>query len=241
MEFDIGERTLPPGFDECAPGEAFVKLGVGLLERDSPAPYSFGHAYPVRIRPETTLTLDDTSARFRQRLQAAPDRFGYDLTVDVRLDDTTMTIDYTLENLGSETINTEQYLHNFCCFDGAPLSAAYTVTTSYECEVCDSTGALLAKPLSGPVRQIDSRTFGFDPSAAEDRAKVFVRPVRSEPTQQWSITHSETGTALTVEADQSPPVSAIYVTREQISLEMNVMIGVTPGDTARWSRRYTFQ
>lgn len=241
MEFDIGERTLPPGFDGCAPGESFVKIGVGRLERDSADPYSFGHVYPVLTRPETTMTAERSRARFAQRLEPADTPFGYELTVDVRLEGDAMSLDYSLANLGTAAFETEQYLHNFCCFDGAPLSPDYTVTVGYECTICDSIGARLEEPATALVRQIDGRTFGFDATSSDERAKVFFRPVEAEARQRWSLGNAATGTAMTIEADQPPLVSALFVTREQVSLEMNVAVTVEPGATARWTRRYQLQ
>lgn len=238
MEFDIGERTLPPGFDGCAPGEPFVKIGVGLLERDSPDAYSFSHVYPVRARPETALSTGRSHARFTQRLDPGEIAIGYELTVDVRVAEDTLTLDYALENLGDTAFETEQYLHNFCTLDGAPLSPDYTVDVSYDCAVCDSVGNRLEEPATALVRQLDRRSFGFDPTAPEERTKVFFRPIGAAPRQRWSIANEATGTAMTVEADQPPLVSALYVTGEQISLEMNVAVTVEPGETERWARRY---
>jgi hypothetical protein len=238
MEFDIGERTLPPGFDRCAVGDCFVKIGVGLLERDSADAYSFPHVYPVRVRPHTTLSAERSRARFVQRLEPGETPIGYDLAVDVRLEGDAITLDYALANLGEAAFETEQYLHNFCCLDGAPLSPDYTVTVDYDCTVCDSTGTRLDEPATMLVRRIDSRTFGFDASTPEERTKLFFRPIGAEPRQRWSIENSATGTALAVEADQPPLVSALYVTADQISLEMNVAVTVEPGATARWTRRY---
>jgi len=240
MEFDIGERTLPPGFDGCAPGDAFVKIGVGLLERDSDAAYSFSHVYPVRLRPETTLTADRSRARFVQRLEPGDTPIGYELSVDVRLEGNKATLEYALENLGAEAFETEQYLHNFACLDGAPLSPDYTVAVGYDCTVCDSIGSRLAEPATALVRSIDSRTFGFDAATSEERAKVFFRPLEAEGRQRWSIENAATTTRMTIEADRPPLVSALYVTHEQISLEMNVAVTVGPGTTARWTRRYEF-
>ncbi|MFW6291915.1 MAG: hypothetical protein ACOC7V_06255 [Spirochaetota bacterium] len=241
MEFDIGERTLPPGFDGCAPGEPFVKIGVGLLERDLPDAYSFSHHYPVRTRPETTLSAERSRARFTQRLDPGDIRIGYELAVDVRLEGNAITLDYALENLGSAPFETEQYLHNFCTLDGAPLSPDYTVDVGYDCTVCDSVGNRLEAPATALVRQLDSRTFGFDPSGPEERTKLFFRPIGAAPRQRWSIANEATGTAMTVEADQPPLVSALYVTGDQISLEMNVAVTVEPGAAARWTRRYDLE
>lgn len=241
MEFDIGERTLPPGFDGCAPGEAFVKIGVGLLERDSPDPYSFGHVYPVRTRPETVLSAERSRARFTQRLEPGDTPIGYELTVDLRLEGNAATLDYALENLGTVAFETEQYLHNFCALDGAPLSPDYTVTVDYDCTVCDSVGNRLDEPVSALVRQVDGRSFGFTSAAPEERAKVFFRPIGAEARQRWSIGNGATGTAMSIEADQPPLVSALYVTGDQISLEMNVALTVEAGAPTRWTRRYEFE
>ncbi len=241
MEFDIGERTVPPGFEGCRPGERFVKIGVGLLERESADPYRFAGTYPVRARPDTSVSIEKTRARFTQELEPREEPLGYRLVVDLAVQGNSVKIDYALRNLGEAPFQTEQYLHNFSCFDNAPLSTDYSVSIDYAYEVCDSIGNRLDEPDTGLVRPVDPRTFGFDPSAAEERRKLFFRPTEGDARHRWSIDNEATGTGMTIEADRPPQISALYVTRDQISPEMNVTRTVEPNATARWTRCYEFR
>ena len=241
MEFDIGERTVPPGFDGCSPGGCFLKIGVGLLERESDDPYRFAYTYPVRARPDTLVSIEKTRARFVQVLEPGEVPLGYELICDLAVQGNSLRIDYALRNLGEAPVRTEQYLHNFSCFDNAPLSTDYTVSVDYAYEVCDSIGNRLDEPEAGLVRPLDSRTLGFDPSAAEERRKLFFRATEGDARYQWSINNEATGTGMTIEADRPPQISALFVTRDQISPEMNVTSSIEPNATAAWTRRYEFR
>ena len=241
MEFDIGERTTPPGYELCSPGGCFTKIGVGRLERPDSDPYKLGSTYPVRVRPETTVEAESSRAAFHQVLETDEQAPGYDLTVHLVVDGNTLTIDYALQNLGETTFATEQYLHNFSRLDDAALSTDYRVSLDYECEICDSLGTRLDPPKTTLIRPDGAHAFTFDVSATEERAKLFFRPTGASARQRWSIENRSTGTGMTIEADRPPQVSALWATREQVSPEMNVTLSIEPGATARWSRRYEFR
>ena len=241
MEFDIGERTTPPGYALSPPGGCFTKIGVGRLERPTPDPYKLGSTYPVRVRPETTVEAERSRAAFQQVLETDEHAPGYDLTVHLTVDGNTLTIDYALQNLGETTFATEQYLHNFSRLDDAALSADYVVSLDYDCEICDSLGAPLDPPQTTLIRPDGARAFTFDVCVAEDRAKLFFRPTGAPACQSWSIENRSTGTGMTIGADRPPQVSALWATRDQVSPEMNVTLTIEPGATARWSRRCEFR
>ncbi|TVQ18082.1 MAG: hypothetical protein EA382_18135 [Spirochaetaceae bacterium] len=241
MEFDIGERTTPPGYALSPPGGCFTKIGVGRLERPTADPYKLGSTYPIRVRPETTVEAESSRAAFHQLLETDEQAPGYELAVHLAVDGNTLTIDYALRNLGETTFVTEQYLHNFSRLDDAALSADYRVSLDYDCEICDSLGAQLDPPQTALIRPDGSRAFTFDVSVAQERAKLFFRPTGTPARQRWSVENRATGTGMTIEADRPPQVSALWATRDQVSPEMNVTLTIEPGATARWSRRYEFR
>lgn len=66
MEFDIGQesfQTDPPGYNEGANGSSFLKIGVGILRRNS-SPYNFSSSYPVVELAHTTTTWQRDRAHF---------------------------------------------------------------------------------------------------------------------------------------------------------------------------------
>jgi hypothetical protein len=70
MEFDIGQEPFqpdPPGYNEGSDGSAFLKIGVGILQRNASA-YNFSSNYPVVELARTTTTWESDRARFVQTL-----------------------------------------------------------------------------------------------------------------------------------------------------------------------------
>ena len=56
MEFDIGQESFqpdPPGYNEGTNGSPFLKIGVGILRRNS-SEYNFSSTYPVIELAQTT-------------------------------------------------------------------------------------------------------------------------------------------------------------------------------------------
>ena len=120
MEFDIGQETFqpdPPGYNEGKSGDPFLKIGVGILRRDGAA-YNFSTSYPIVERAHTTVTWQPDRAHFVQTLAGNANGYGCYLEEDVIVKNDRLTLSYLLRNTGSKPFTTEQYVHDFLCFNG---------------------------------------------------------------------------------------------------------------------------
>jgi hypothetical protein len=104
----------PLGYAEAAPGETFVKIGVGVLRRRDAEDYLFHAPYPVVQLGGWESRRGDLWVESRQRM-ATEDGWGYDYAKRVELHPhfAVLTITRTLHNTGSRTIDTDHYSHNF--------------------------------------------------------------------------------------------------------------------------------
>ena len=78
MEFDIGQEAFqpdPPGYNEGNNGAPFLKIGVGILQRNASA-YNFSANYPVVELAHTTVTWHEDRAQFVQTLTGSATALG---------------------------------------------------------------------------------------------------------------------------------------------------------------------
>src|SRR3954469_23760340 len=108
------EEFTAIGFNEAGMGGKFLKVGVGILKRDTPT-YDFVHTYPVLNEGKRTASATKSSVRLTQDLSDKETGWGYSYVKTVRLvpGKPQMVIEHVLKNTGTKPIETSVYCHNF--------------------------------------------------------------------------------------------------------------------------------
>jgi len=102
-------------FDGIAPGETFIKPGVGLLVRPDDEPYDWFRLYHLADGGSRSEEITEDSVLFRQSV-----RGYYEYEKRVRLtSDHSFTISHRLHWLCGKPLRGYHYNHNFFTFDGA--------------------------------------------------------------------------------------------------------------------------
>lgn len=250
MEFDIGQEAFqpdPPGYNEGANGDPFLKIGVGILRRDTSA-YNFSTNYPVVELARTTATWARDRVHFVQTLSGNAKGYSCRLEEDLIVKNDRLIMSYNLRNAGTKRFTAEQYLHNFVCFSGRTVGPNVKVSFPY---------AFTASPdvtpwsLPGKVRSIL-------PAAQPDvvriaNAVVYLNKISSVP-KIWiykppeytgpdllAAEHTETSQRLIIEASIPATYVGIWTTDYQVSPEQFLQITLAPGEEARFTRTYTFR
>lgn len=111
------------GYDDCAVGEWFPKIGTGWLKKNE-KPYFFYNQYELE---PLSFSFERESDRVVRFSCASGERNGYSYSYDktITLDESSFTISYRLENTGSKTLETDEYVHNFLCVAGRRIGPEY--------------------------------------------------------------------------------------------------------------------
>ena len=125
-EFRSSDGALD--YDQAKPGGLFVKLGVGVLRKNDDSPYQFMYTYPLVNGGKWTVHAGHRQVSFRQQLHS-PIGIAYDYEKTVSLDphEPVLTLEHSLKNTGTKTIDTEVYDHDFFMLDGAPSGPGMVV------------------------------------------------------------------------------------------------------------------
>ncbi len=229
-EFDI---LKPVRFDEARPGETFMKIGVGLLEKPADtAPYRFNGKYRM-VEPGTWSTdYGETWVEFKHTLH---DKYGYGYTYRKRMEllpgEPVLLISNSLENTGTRRIQTEQYNHNFFAIDDTPIGPDYRIDMFFTPTL--SADFSPAAGLDGNAlvffhdveKSLFTNIFGFD--ATTDHNHVIIR---------------NTATGAGVDIRGNYPISKynFWTDGQTICPELFVLVNIAPGESYSWSRKYTF-
>lgn len=98
------------GYEQARPGESFLKVGVGLLKRESEEPFDWFHRYEIADPGIRTLETSSAKAVFTHEL---PGIYSYVKTVEVTGGDS-FRISHSLA--AAESLELRHYCHNFFTF-----------------------------------------------------------------------------------------------------------------------------
>ncbi len=240
-EFDIGTRTNPPGFAEAALGEYFLKIGVGILEKDNQT-YHFFREYPFHEKATTQVEWHDHGALFTQTLTKSAQGFSYAMTVHLELLEHALKLTCRLKNTGTRSFQTEQYLHNFLSFSGHPLTADYTLKFPYAPPSIEIINAPEPPPFDLFV--LNGSTVGFNLSGKVPKGMGHCRvlpPAHDSSPNEVIVHHARTGQKLTLRASLPSHAFVIWTDYNQLSAEDFIRLDLDPAEEISFSRFYLFE
>ncbi|QHW32390.1 hypothetical protein GZH47_17290 [Paenibacillus rhizovicinus] len=221
------------GYDEAKPGEWFPKFGVGLLRRESDKGYEFMKPYEVRpyevdidqedesvlqftVHPEECLGY---AVRYRKRLKAEQD---------------SLRVDYELFNAGSRPIETNEYAHNFVCFDGETVGPDYTLAFTGE-------RSSSFKVLVGDIRaEEESVEWGSVP-VKDFYGRLYPGGEGGAMPSGWTLVHRPSGVRMSEDCGFPVELIAVWGMAHNVSPEVFAPVRIAPGETLTWSRTYRFE
>jgi hypothetical protein len=232
-EFDID--SPPPGFVEAKPGEPFLKIGVGVLERPDDSDYAFWKKYKIRTPGAWKIERSSDKITFQQNLQG-PNGWAYDYTkiLEAPAGGQSVRIMRRLKNTGTQTIKTDHYGHNFSRIDNLPAGTNYTLDFRFTPVLTADSRAQDCVAVKG-----QSLVFTTNPPAEVAiwvRLEGFQKPEDNE----IRMANHQTGAAMTITTDQPLAKLVFYSSGGVLCPEPFVRLVIPPGVTREWTTTYRF-
>lgn len=236
MEFDIIEHADagPPGFASAGEGEPFLKVGVGVL-RKTGGRYGFYKRYETLRSAPVEATWGDDFATFHQRCGLPDGSLAYRLDAEVRVRGRLVEISCRLENTGRKPFSTEQYAHNFFSLAGAPPGPGYQLELPREFSI-----ARMKPELLGAIGRRAVFTGSLSPDEALN-ADLRLAPAPASDAENFRVLHTGNGMGVKVGLSCASSRIAVHAARTYLCAEQFVRLGVDPGETHAWLRRYEFE
>ncbi len=225
-EFGI-EQAI--GYTDCPVGDSFPKLGVGLITRQDAEDYNFFKPQPV----EPFIMNAEQEAADRIRFEVEPrDSRGYAvrLVKTISIADKQLRIDYELDNVGTQAIETDEYYHNFVHVNGHSIGPDYELTLPFDLE---QVGELQ------PVFQAEGQKLSWREQPDKDFYLRLDTGLGGEQ-QSWMLQHKPSGVGMKETLYAPLYRFALWGKGHVVSPEMFVRIQLAPGEGMSWSRVYEF-
>jgi hypothetical protein len=227
------EEFTAIGFDQAGAGGKFLKVGVGILKRDTDT-YDFVHTYPVVNEGKRSESATKTQVRLTHELSDKDTGYGYSYEKTVRLvpGKPQMVIEHVLKNTGTKPIETAVYCHNFLTLgtgnENVTISAPFNISAD--------------KPFAPGAAEVSGKTIRYLRAVKEGESVT--SPIsgfgNSVSDYDFKVQNTKTGFGQRIRADQ--PLSRInfWSIRTNVSWEPYIAISLKPGETKRWTYTYDY-
>lgn len=227
------EEFTAIGFEEAGIGGKFLKIGVGILKRDTQT-YDFVHTYPVVNEGRRDFSATKTSIRLTQDLTDKDTGYGYHYIKIVRLvpGKPEMVIEHVLTNTGKKPIQTSVYCHNFLSLSAG--NANVVLTAPFKLEA--------SKPLQPDAAEINGNSLKYLRPVKEGESVTTPIAGFGDKVSDYDfkVMNTATGFGERIRGDQ--PLSRInfWSIRTIFSWEPYIAISLKPGETKRWTYTYDY-
>lgn len=220
------------GFDEAGMGGDFLKIGVGILKRDTEKE-DHVHPYPVVNAGTRGFSATKTSVRLTQKL-SDKGGYGYSYVKTVRLvpGKAQMIINHVLTNTGSKAIDTAVYCHNFLTL--SPGNENITITAPFAIQA--------ERPFAPDAAAVDGKTIRY--LRAMKEGESVTSPIGgfgdSAGDYDFTVMNTATGFGQRIRGDQPLARVNFWSIATNVSWEPYVAIALKPGQTKRWTYTYDY-
>ena len=215
-------------YDITPVGGHFINIGIGLVKKPDDAPYFFARGLPVAPFPTAINKLGKDAVRFEQ-VSGECNGFRYRYNKTLSVDGNVLFISSELQNIGIKPIHTREFNHNFICIDGHPIGPDYRLSLPYTPELDIKHGAFAVEPGRVSPEAFSSGSFFAN-----------IRNHGGALNHFWELAHLPTGASIRETGDFAVDRFDLWGRPHVISPEIFVKIGIEPGETFKWSRKYEF-
>jgi hypothetical protein len=232
-EFQTNHKAL--GFDEAEVGGTFIKIGVGVLRKDT-AEYDAFKQYEVVDPGKWKVKTHADSVEFTQELNDAASGYGYIYRKTVRLvaGKAEMVLEHHLKNTGRRAIEGTVYGHNFLMLDRQTIGPDFTVSVPFAIQASPAPHADVAK--------VEGREFHYLRQLADkDVVYTQIAGFSNDPKDnEVRIENYHVGAGMTMRGDRPLAHLALWSIRSVLAVEPFIAMKIEPGSEFDWKVTYDY-
>lgn len=223
------------GWDEAKPGGTFVKIGVGVLRKDSSS-YDYVKQYDIVDPGKWTVAQHKDSVEFTQQVADPSSGYGYIYRKTVRLvaGKPEMVLEHRLQNTGRRPIESAVYNHNFLVLDRQPIGPDFVITFPFPLQSPNPPDPRLAE-----IR--GSRFLYLKLLQDEDRVEAPLEGFSgSSNDNDIHIENRKAGAGVRMRDDHPLSHVNLWSIRTVLAVEPFITMRVEPGAQFSWEVSYEY-
>lgn len=228
------EAFDPVGYDSAKPGETFVKIGVGILERPDSTEYHFSKSYKISDNGVWHFETQDKEVRFSHQITEG--KYPYTYNKSIKLRDNKLIIAHTLVNNGNRNIETRVFNHNFFVIDKQDVGPGFAVKFPFPIEGDESR-------LGGFAEVVNGNEIKFIKELGEKDHPMIVKLSgfgSSKDDYDIRIENTNTGTGVRITCDRPLSNVVFWSAIKTLSPEPYIDVKVKSSESFSWTITYEF-
>lgn len=219
------------GYDEALPGEGFIRLGVGIIEKGNEPEYDFHiETYKILDHGKWKIDQGDDWITFKHVIKSD---FGYAYVYEktLRLNEKGFHIEHRLQNTGKKQIELDQYNHNFFMIDNQNSGPSLKVRYPFKVKTSSDTKGLA---------EVNGNSITFN-KEIEKGNNVFVdlEGFKESPlNNKFTILNMSTGAGVTVSVDQPITKAQFWAKNTTLCPEHFIQLSIPSGKEKTWTSKY---
>ncbi len=224
------------GYDNAKVGENFLKIGVGVLKKNTDRPYTFRVNYEIVDGGKWECTFDKTSITYTQTLKSDIASYIYKKTIELVEGKPEMKIRHTLKNIGKTDISSDVYCHNFFMIDNEPAGKSIRLKCAY-----NPTGAERRND-TNEYSDIAGDTIFFKDTLPPDKSVLYCMFDGYDKVENndFIFENLRTGASVRITGDRPLEKFAFWSCTKTYCVEPFVNIFIKPNEEFSWCLTYNF-
>lgn len=239
------EEFEPVGFENASAGQAFLKIGVGLLAKPENGNYTPFKPYTILDHGERKIKVKKNRVVFGHTLKGNGFGYKYQKTILLPKGKAQMQVQHKITNTGTKAIDTRVYCHNFFVMDKTPIGPGYQMEFPFTLDGNKSGPYAISGPENGLkyYAHVDNNKIVFDKPLAGDNVQL--RPITGYDPQAASdydirIENQKTGAGVHIHCDRPISFLAFWAATKTLCPEPYIDLKVAPGESFSWTITYDF-
>ena len=232
-EFNSDGTAL--GWDEAKVGGTFIKIGVGVLRKDSPQ-YGFVHLYEIVDHGKWSISQHPDSVEFSHELSDPASGYAYLYRKTVRLIEgkPELVLEHSLKNTGRRTIQSSVYNHNFLVLDKQPPGPDFSISVPFP----------IKSPRPPDKRLAEIRGNRFVYLKVLENQEVVQTPLLgfSDKVSDYEIRieNHKVGAGMRITGDHPLSNGNLWSIRSVLAVEPFISMTIDPGQEFTWKTSYEY-
>ena len=218
------------GYEDANPGDGFVRIGVGVIEKADEENYQWAKTYPILDHGVWDIKRGNDWITFTHRL-SSDFGYGYVYIKTIRLKPDGFVIEHSLENSGEKPIETDQFNHNFFMIDGEISGPAFTISFPYQLKTSNDLKDLM---------EIQGNTLHFRKEFRSTSLFMDLEGYSNEVSDhKVTVVNNKSGAGVTFTVDRPLYRMAFWACETTLSPENFIWISLMPGEQSQWTSDYS--
>ncbi len=236
------QEFSPLGYDEVKTGESFVKIGVGALKKIQERGYRYAYTYEIANPGVWTVKTKKDRVEFIHQLKDVRGySYVYTKTVQLVRGKPLMVLHHSLKNMGTKTIETSVYDHNFFVIDKEPTGPNIKMSFPFDVKAVDKGPGSLKG--FGTIANIQDRSIIYTRglNKGEQVYSSGLQGFRNVAEDYHiSLENTKTGAGVKITSDQVLEKLVYWANPSTYCAEPYVKLVALPGKEVKWKYNYEF-